>query len=240
MNNQEVNDVASAKALFEQAKEQNSIILCSLSDAAKERSLLNSIPFGSSIPFVSISFPLLSKSAMKKPTSLVVILAIALAGLFVSPNATAQDSFADTARSVFENHSSSVIGIKAILKLDIAMNGQSAGAQEVPVWGNAIVIDDNLAVACYRSIMPEVSLGGAAGGELPEGVTIDRKLESVKLVNEAGDEFEAKLVIHDESLNLAFVAIDPTGENAADFDVSALSIEGDIQLTHLDKTFRSA
>jgi len=73
------------------------------------------------------------------------------------------------------------------------------------------------------------------GGAIPNA-NITKEIEDLKIVNEAGIEFDAKLVLHDEDLGLAFIALDPKGKNAANWKSSIIDISKDIPLKHLDET----
>lgn len=143
----------------------------------------------------------------------------------------AQADFTSDARAVFAANSPSVFGVRGLLEISATMNGQPAGGQEQPVWSNATVIGDGLLVAAYQSLKPDVA---ANIGNRP-GLEIITELSELKLIDEGGEEYDAKLVLHDESLGLAFIALDPAGENIGDFQPKALDISKDVELQHLDE-----
>ncbi len=131
-------------------------------------------------------------------------------------------------RKVYNEKKASVFGVKGILKLNITFQGQAQN-QEFPLWSNATCIDDGILVAAYASLSPKL------GGDRP-GMEVIKETEALKLINAAGEEFDAKLILHDEDLGLAFLAIDPKGENAAAWKATAIDISKDIDLKHLDTT----
>ena len=66
------------------------------------------------------------------------------------------------------------------------------------------------------------------------GLEIETELSELKLIDESGEEFDAKLVLHDEVLGVAFIAIDPSGENAGSFPSKALDLSKDPEVQHLE------
>jgi hypothetical protein len=67
------------------------------------------------------------------------------------------------------------------------------------------------------------------------GLEIETELSELKLIDQSGEEYDAKLVLHDEVLGVAFVALDPGGENAADFSAKALDFSKDAEFQHLQE-----
>ena len=57
----------------------------------------------------------------------------------------------------------------------------------------------------------------------------------MKLVDGSGEEFDAKLVLHDEDLGIAFVALDRQSDNADAWSDEPIDIAEDIEITHLDE-----
>lgn len=164
-----------------------------------------------------------------KATSTLQAAACALACLAFTQSAMAD--FRDKAREVFVEHQDAVFGLRAILKMTVTMNGQQAGVQEQPLWTNATAIEDGLLVVSYKSLKPDVAANAPNG----QGLKIETELSDLKLVDANGDEFDAKLVLHDEALGVAFVAVDPSGENAADFKSMALDFANESKLEHLQQ-----
>ena len=161
-----------------------------------------------------------------KLTKLIKLSAIAgLSFLAISPVSAIETS---AKREIFNKHKDSVYGVKGILKITATLQGQVKN-QEAQIWSNATCIADGLLVAAYASISPNV------GGNMPN-VEISKEIESLKLINAAGDEFDAKLVLHDEDLGLAYIALDPKAENAANWKNQIVDISKDVELQHLDET----
>ena len=139
----------------------------------------------------------------------------------------------EAARKLHDESGDALVGIKALLKIEVTRGGQPAGGQEVPVWGNGTVIGDGLIATSYSTLIPDVA-AQAPGGALPAGVQLNTKLNEVKFVNGSGEEFDGKLILHDEDLDLAFLAIDPQSDTAADWKIGAVDIAGDADVQLLD------
>jgi len=153
-----------------------------------------------------------------------------IAGLTLGAVSSASADIKESARKVFTDKQSSVVGVKGIMKIDVKMNGQVAQSQEAPITSMGLTIDNGLVLVAYRSINPDV----AANAPKNPAIKIDTNLEELKLVDGSGDEFDAKIILHDEALGLAFLALDPKGENAKDFKSAKTDISKDIDLKHLD------
>lgn len=161
-----------------------------------------------------------------KPTKLIKLLAITSLSLgTISPAPAVETS---VKREIYNSNKASVFGVKGILKITATIQGQVKN-QEGKIWSNATNISKGLLVAAYASISPDV------GGNNPN-IEITKEIEGLKLINAAGEEFDAKLVLHDEDLGLAFIALDPKGENAAKWKDQIVDISKDIELQHLDET----
>ncbi len=160
-----------------------------------------------------------------------LIKTIAVAGLSLSAIVTAQADSRDAARKVFADNAPSVLGIRGLLKLEISMNGKPGGNQEKALTSNGVVVADGLVAVAYRTIKPNLAATMASR----PGLKIESDLAELKLLDSSGEEYDAKLVLHDEDLGLAFVAIDPKGDNAKDFKVKAVDISKDVEVKHLDE-----
>lgn len=163
-----------------------------------------------------------------KATKLIKLLTIATLSIslgIISP-ALAIDIAAK--REIYNANKGSVYGVKGILKITATAQGQ-VKKQEAKIWSNATCIGDGLLVAAYASISPNV------GGNVPN-IEITKELEGLKLIDAAGEEFDAKLVLHDEDLGLAYIAVDPMGGNAASWKSQIVDISKDAELQHLDET----
>jgi len=156
---------------------------------------------------------------------------IAVAGFAFAAIAPVSADFKEDARKVFTENAPSVIGVRGLLKIEASMNGKPAGSQDKPLHSNGVVVADGLVAVAYRTLKPDVS---ASVGKRP-GLTIETELSELKLVTAEGEEYDAKLVLHDEDLGVAFVAVDPKGENAKDFKVKVVDISKDVTVQHLDE-----
>lgn len=159
------------------------------------------------------------------------IKAIAVAGLSLSAVVTAQADSKEAARKVFADNAPSVLGVRCLLKIEASMNGQPAGNQEKQLTTNGVVVGEGLVAVAYRTIKPNLA---SSVGKRP-GLKIESELAELKLLDSSGEEYEAKLVLHDEDLGLAFVAIDPKGDKAKDFTVKPVDVSKDIEVKHLDE-----
>ena len=156
---------------------------------------------------------------------------IAIAGLSLSAIVTAQADSKEAARKVFADNAPSVLGIRGLLKLEISMNGKPGGNQEKALTSNGVVVAEGLVAVAYRTIQPNLAASMASR----PGLKIESDLAELKLLDSSGEEYDAKLVLHDEDLGLAFVAIDPKGDNAKDFKFKAVDISKDVEVKHLDE-----
>ena len=138
----------------------------------------------------------------------------------------------EAARQIFEGNSGKVFGLKALVQISASMQGKQAMSRETSVYANGTVIEDGILLASYRSIRPNAtaSVRGAA-----PGLAIKTEVKEIQLVDESGEEFDAKLVLHDEDLDIAFIALDRDSENAGDWSADKIDISQDIELTHLDE-----
>jgi len=161
-----------------------------------------------------------------KATKLIKLLTITGLSLCTISPAVAADTAAK--REIYNTNKGSVYGVKGILKISATVKGQ-VKKQEAQIWSNATCIGEGLLVAAYASISPDV------GRNVPN-IEITKELEGLKLINAAGEEFDAKLILHDEELGLAFIALDPEGENTANWKNQIVDISADSELQHLDET----
>ena len=165
-----------------------------------------------------------------KATKLIKLLTIAGLSLGTISTASAIDTAAK--REIYNANKASVYGVKGILKVTATIKGEIK-KQEMKLWSNATCISDGLLVAAYGSISPDMGAGRP-------GIEITKEIEGLKLVNASGQEFDAKLVLHDEDLGLAYIALDPKAENATSWKSQAIDISKDPSLEHLDETINIA
>ena len=137
-----------------------------------------------------------------KTTKLIKLIAIAGLSLSAISPALAVDTAAK--REIYNTNEGSVFGVKGILKITATIQGQVKN-QEAQIWSNATCIGDGLLVAAYGSISPNV------GGNMPN-IEITKEIEGLKLINSAGEEFDApldgiveKLVSHHDILRVSYI-----------------------------------
>ena len=159
-----------------------------------------------------------------------ILKTIVVASLTLGAVTVAHAGLKSDARQVFENQKSSVLSVKGLMKVEVSMNGQIVKTQDAPISTQGVVVAKDLVLVSYRTVMPEV---GVNTGKQP-GLSIDTNLQELKLVDGSGEEFDAKLVLHDEALDLAFLALDPSGDNTKKFSYPAVDLTSDINLQSLD------
>ena len=168
-----------------------------------------------------------------KATQYITILAIAgMSFAAITPTqADQKNDIKVKAQKTLTDNSPSVLGVRGLLKIDVTMKGKPAGTQEKSLWTNGVVVADGLVVLAYRTINPNL----AATAATRPGLKLESNLSELKLIDPSGEEFDAKLVLHDVDLGLAFIAINPKGEKAKDFKVKAIDISKDVKVEHFDE-----
>ena len=139
-----------------------------------------------------------------------------------------------SARNVLTVSGPKVYGVKSLVKIDASMNGKQVVDQEAPGFGMGIVISDGMLVTSYRSIKPSPTTNSALTRARARGMTIETEVTAISLLDESGEEFDAKLVLHDDDLDLAFIAIDRTSENASSWSCEPAKINESAELNYLD------
>lgn len=155
---------------------------------------------------------------------------IAVAAISCSALTPAFADLKESARKVHTENAPSVFGLRGVLKIDVSMNGQPAGSQEKTLLSNGVVVADGLLAVAHRTINPDLT----AGAQRP-GLELESSLSELKVIDPSGEEYDAKLVLHDADLGLAFVAINPEGDKAKDFKAKAIDISKDVEVQLLDE-----
>ena len=140
---------------------------------------------------------------------------------------------ASAARKVFETNNSKIYGMRGLVKLEASMQAKQVLDREIPSFGIGTVISENMLVTSYRTIRPNPTIPGLSRSQ-KRALTLNTEVKEIKLVDGSGEEFDAKLVLHDEDLDLAFVALDPNSDNADSWSCEPVNISQDIELSHLD------
>lgn len=139
------------------------------------------------------------------------------------------------ARKVLDTNQPMVFSIKSMVNIEATMKGKQVLNREMPAYGTGTVISDGMLVTSYRTVKPN------AGSSIPglerlkaQGLKLVTEVKEVKLIDESGEEFAAKLVLHDEDLDLAFIALDRSSDNAGSWSCQPVDISSDTELAHLD------
>jgi len=142
----------------------------------------------------------------------------------------AQDAVTrNKAREVFEANSGKIFVVKALVNVELSSNGAQAASREATVWTNGPVVSDGMVLIAYSGIKPQLP-----ASIRQRGVEVKSNAVTVQLVNESGEEFDGRLVLHDEELDIAFVALDRTADNADDWSGTPVDISKDAELQYLD------
>jgi len=122
-----------------------------------------------------------------------------------------------------------------MVKIEASLQGKQVINREVPAFGIGTVISDGMLVASYRMIRPKPSANtpGLARAR-SQGLKLNTEVKEIKLIDGSGEEFDAKLVLHDVDLDLAFIAIDRKAENTESWSCQPVDISADVELAHLD------
>ncbi|HOZ46762.1 MAG TPA: serine protease [Candidatus Hydrogenedentes bacterium] len=117
-------------------------------------------------------------------------------------------SIAERARNVFEQHKASVVTIKLVVKEQFSMAGRASNdnEQKREITGTVIGPDGLTVIALseldpsemYRSLM-------ASHGAEEDEFKLDSQVARVAILTEDGKEIEARVILRDSDLDLAFV-----------------------------------
>lgn len=163
-----------------------------------------------------------------KLTQIVKLLAVTGFCFTALAPATSQASFKEDARKVYTDNISSVVSIRGILKINITMKGNPAGSKEKNLISNGVVVSDGLVLVAYRTIKPSLEAKGQAN------IQLSSELSELKIVDASGEEYDAKLVLHDVDLGLAFVAINPKNEKSKSFKLKPVTFTKGAEVKILD------
>lgn len=133
-------------------------------------------------------------------------------------------------RKIYTEKKDNIYGVKATLTVTATYteNGKSKKINR-PIWSNAVCVGEGLFVLAHASIDPET-------GEEP-GITFTKKLSDLRLINEAGVERLATVVLHDADVGIAFLALTPTSKKqAGEWKDNILDISKDPEVKPLDDT----
>jgi hypothetical protein len=149
-------------------------------------------------------------------------------------------AFGDTAtvekaRAVFEKTKDSVIWVTAVVNIEITGGGRNLGTREQKVQAIGTVIDPSgLVAVALSAIDPGSSINGTTqlvGGQ-PIKLTAESKHSQVKFMLPSGTEVDAKIVLTDDVLDLAFVMPEKAGTK---LDVPVVKMEKNAKVEVLDQ-----
>ncbi len=144
-------------------------------------------------------------------------MALVAAGLVIAAGfsqALGDAASIEKARAVFEKTKDSVIWVTAVVNIEITGGGRNLGAREQKVQAIGTVIDPSgLVAAALSAIDPGTNITGNTmniGGESVK-ITAKSTHSQVKLLLPNGTEIDAKIVLTDDVLDLAFVLPEKAG-----------------------------
>lgn len=142
---------------------------------------------------------------------------MALAMLAISTSGLADDAkTVAAAKKAIQANQKALINVSAVVKTELKGGGAMASMvggmvnKEQKVEAAATIIDPSgLAVTAYSAVksagpMPKIHVRGGGGGA--EELTFDTSMQDVKIRAADGTEIDARVVLKDEDLDLAFIA----------------------------------
>lgn len=133
------------------------------------------------------------------------IRALALLVLCASVMAVGAGEIKDVARATAAQSQKAVVTIRLVVKMKIAMMGQSQD-QEQKIEVTGTVIDPSgLTVTDASSIDPSALMKSVLGGMGGMGLKLDTEVKETLILLEDGTEVESDVVLKDTDLGLAFV-----------------------------------
>ena len=169
---------------------------------------------------------------------LLFLVCVACLPCFVTPlQSTCLGQTADVkeaARNVLAASGPKVFVVKSLVKIEASLNGKQVLDQESAAYGMGTVISDGMLVTSYRSIKPNPSTNPALTRARSRGMIVETEVTEIKLIDESGEEYDAKLVLHDDDLDLAFIAIDRTSESVESWSCDPVETTQGVEQQHLD------
>lgn len=163
-----------------------------------------------------------------KPSRILLALTSLTFGICTVSTATAATS--EELHKIYTNKKDSVYGVKANLTITAIDTATSKSKKfDRKLWSNAICIGEGLFVLAHASIDPDT-------GDEP-GVTFTKQLTNLRVINEAGVERLAQVVLHDADVGIAFLALTPVSrKQEGEWKHHILDISKDPEVKHLDDT----
>jgi S1-C subfamily serine protease len=129
----------------------------------------------------------------------------------------ASESEASAGRALVKRFADAVVGVELVVTIKIKMGDREAQPRELRIEVNGTVISPSgLTVTTLGQVDPQATMealrGGSGGGRMQE--IVGSEFKEVKLRLADGKEVPARFVLKDVDLDLAFMAPEPTPENA--------------------------
>ena len=130
----------------------------------------------------------------------------------------ASESEATAGRALVKRFADAIVGVELVVTIKIKMGDREAQPRELRIEVNGTVISPSgLTVTTLGQVDPQATMealrGGSGGGRMQE--IVGSEFKEVKLRLADGKEVPARFVLKDVDLDLAFMAPEPTPENAA-------------------------
>jgi hypothetical protein len=115
----------------------------------------------------------------------------------------AEKKVVEAARELVKKHQDAVVLVEVVLKVKLSRGGQSRDTERKMELNGTVIKESGLTVISNGSLDPYAQYRRM-------GVKVDTTTSSVKIIQADGTEHEAKVVLTDKDLDLAFVRPDKT------------------------------
>lgn len=128
-----------------------------------------------------------------------LILSLAL----LASAAVAQEDIVRSARTIETEHGDAVVWVEGVLNLQISNQGQTRNQEKKVETLGTVIADDGLTVVPNSSLNPTGMFMSMMRGS---GMSMDGQLSDVTLRLTDGTEIDARVVLKDDDLDIAFIA----------------------------------
>lgn len=133
-----------------------------------------------------------------------ISLAVLVSAVFGAAAQDAGDSTAAKGREILQKNKTAVVTVMLVVKERFSMGGAGSNEYEMKMEATGTVIDPSgLTVLSLFRIDPSAMT--EAMGEEDEGAKVTFEIVSTKILLDSGDEIDARVVLRDADLDLAFV-----------------------------------
>jgi hypothetical protein len=159
----------------------------------------------------------LHRSNFAGGTPALLALAALIATTFSVPSRAATEAEAAAGRALVTRYADAIVNVELVVTLKMKFGDREAPPREQRIEVNGTVISpDGLTVTSLATVDPQSTLenmrGGMGGGRGAE--IVGSEFKEVKLRLADGKEVLARFVLKDADLDLAFMAPEPSAENA--------------------------